>query len=137
MPVPKRGNEKLPVTYIGVDEARAFCADQGKRLPREEEWQHAGQGFESERVYPWPDQNVNTSAMMPRMQTGRRFEGPEAVDAHAPGSDSVFGVSDLLGNVWQMTDVYQDAHTSSVVLRGGSCYRPQGSPWYLLRPKFL
>jgi|EP01046_Picozoa_sp_COSAG06_P038380 hypothetical protein len=30
-----------------------------------------------------------------------------------------------------MTDQYVDGHTSSVILRGGSNYRPSGSGWYL------
>jgi hypothetical protein len=29
-----------------------------------------------------------------------------------------------------VVDEYHDAHTRSIVLRGGSNYRPQGSPWY-------
>lgn len=41
LPKPKPGNESKPVVYIGLDEARAYCASLGKRLPREEEWQYA------------------------------------------------------------------------------------------------
>ena len=37
----------------------------------------------------------------------------------------------MIGNVWQMTDEYADGHTRSVILRGGSNYRPSGSGWYL------
>ena len=29
-----------------------------------------------------------------------------------------------------MTDEYEDDHTRSVILRGGSNYRPSGSLWY-------
>ena len=41
MPKPHAGNETLPVTYVGIDEARGYCASVGKRLPHEEEWQFA------------------------------------------------------------------------------------------------
>lgn len=41
VPKPRAGNESKPVVYIGLDEARAYCASLGKRLPREEEWQFA------------------------------------------------------------------------------------------------
>lgn len=36
----------------------------------------------------------------------------------------------MIGSVWQYTDEFRDAHTRSVVLRGGSNYRPSGSNWY-------
>jgi iron(II)-dependent oxidoreductase len=39
-------------------------------------------------------------------------------------------VADLVGNVWQYTDVFVDAHTRAAVLRGSSNYRPDGSKWY-------
>ena len=35
-PKPYAGNDTLPVTYVGMDEARAYCKAMGKRLPREE-----------------------------------------------------------------------------------------------------
>jgi iron(II)-dependent oxidoreductase len=38
---------------------------------------------------------------------------------------SAQGVMDLVGNVWQWTDEYQDRHTRAAVLRGGSYYQPQ------------
>jgi len=37
---------------------------------------------------------------------------------------------DLVGNVWQWTDEFQDEHTRAAILRGGSYYQPQGSRWY-------
>ncbi len=39
-------------------------------------------------------------------------------------------MADLVGNVWQYTDVFVDAHTRAAVLRGSSNYRPDGSKWY-------
>lgn len=63
--------------------------------------------------------------------------GSEPVTAHAPQGDSPFGVSDLVGNVWQYTDEFQDEHTRYVILRGGSNYRPQGSNWYFPQAKEL
>jgi formylglycine-generating enzyme required for sulfatase activity len=51
------------------------------------------------------------------------------VDAH-PNGASPFGVMDMVGNVWQWTDEYEDDHTRAAILRGGSHYRPSGSIWY-------
>jgi len=74
---------------------------------------------------------------IPTPQTGRTITGPDDVDAH-PQGDSIFGVSDLVGNVWQMTNVYSDEHTRYAVLRGGSYYHPTTPPnnnWYF--PNFV
>ena len=130
LPKPMPGQEKTPVTYVGLDEARAYCAAYGKRLPREEEWQLAGQGFGSRRPYPWRTNPDELTAFLPAQQNGTTTPNPEPVDKFSPQSDSVFGVGGMVGNVWQYTDEYQDGHTRSVILRGGSNYRPSGSIWY-------
>ena len=51
------------------------------------------------------------------------------VSAHPKGANP-FGVQDLIGNVWQMTDEVFDDHTRNLILKGGSHYQPQGSHWY-------
>ena len=51
------------------------------------------------------------------------------VDSH-PNGASPFGVLDMVGNVWQWTDEYDDEHTRAAIVRGGSHYRPLGSIWY-------
>jgi iron(II)-dependent oxidoreductase len=44
----------------------------------------------------------------------------------------------MAGNAWDMTSVFEDDHTRSVILRGSSNYRPSGSHWYFpLTPSFL
>jgi formylglycine-generating enzyme required for sulfatase activity len=42
-PTPVAGNEMVPVTYVGLAEARAYCTWAGKRLPSDIEWQYAAQ----------------------------------------------------------------------------------------------
>ena len=80
-------------------------------------------------LYPWGQADNET--LRPKMTTGNIFRGPEPVDRYSPPGDSTFGLKAMSGNVWQMTDQYVDGHTSSVILRGGSNYRPSGSGWYL------
>lgn len=115
-----------PVTWVSQEDARAYAAWAGKRLPREWEWQFAAQGTDG-RLYPWG--NEWNDAMVPATQKGRTLAGPDSVDAHPKGA-SPFGVEDMVGNVWQWTDEYVDDHTRGGILRGGSYYRPQGSIWY-------
>ena len=115
-----------PVTWVSQQDARAYAAWAGKRLPREWEWQYAAQGNDG-RIYPWG--NDWRPAAVPEPRTGRTMAGPDNVDAHPDGA-SPFGLMDLVGNVWQWTDEYVDDHTRAGILRGGSHYQPQGSIWY-------
>ncbi|MGA2811306.1 MAG: SUMF1/EgtB/PvdO family nonheme iron enzyme [Candidatus Acidiferrum sp.] len=115
-----------PVTWVSLEDARAYAAWVGKRLPHEWEWQYSAQG-DDERVYPWGNDWAKDGA--PAADKGRDM-APAADINTTPKGDSPFGVSDLIGNVWQWTDEYRDAHTASAVLRGGSHYQPKGSKWY-------
>ena len=60
---------------------------------------------------------------------GRGLTGAADVAAHPQGA-SPFGVMDMGGNGGQWTDEFEDEHTRSAVVRGGSYYQPQGSMWY-------
>jgi iron(II)-dependent oxidoreductase len=120
------GWDNRPVTWISLEDARAYAKWAGKRLPHEWEWQYAAQGLDN-RVYPWG--NSPCDDCTPPQQHGRDLPGPALVDAHPKGA-SPFGVMDLTGNIWQWTDEFQDEHTRAAVLRGGGYYRPSGSRWY-------
>jgi formylglycine-generating enzyme required for sulfatase activity len=120
------GWENKPVTWVSLEDARAYAAWAGKRLPHEWEWQYAAQGSD-DRSYPWGN-DWNASAV-PLPDKSRTMRGPDVVDAHPPGT-SPFGVMDLVGNVWQWTEEFIDTHTRAAILRGGEYYQPQGSIWY-------
>lgn len=120
------GWENRPVTWVSLEDARAYAAWAGKRLPHEWEWQMAAQGTDG-RKYPWGDQWQ--PANVPVQATGRTMPGPDAVDAHLQAA-SPYGVMDLVGNIWQWTDEFTDEHTRAAIVRGGEYYRPQGSKWY-------
>jgi gamma-glutamyl hercynylcysteine S-oxide synthase len=120
------GWNNKPVTWVSLEDARAYASWAGKRLPNEWEWQYAAQGTDG-RIYPW-GKNWNDNAV-PIPEKSRNLRGPDPVDAHPEGA-SPFGVMDLVGNIWQWTNEYTDEHTRSGILRGGSYYKPQGSRWY-------
>eukprot|EP01084_Bolivina_argentea_P186856 321979_1 len=110
------GYENKPVTYISLNEARLFCKYNGKRLIHSFEWQYAAQG-NTTYDYPWGNiQNMGIN--FPQTQHGRTIPGPADVDEFVPKGDSIFGVSDLIGNIWQYTDEFTDDHTRSVIVRG-------------------
>ena len=121
-----QGWDNRPVTWVSLEDARAYAAWASKRLPHEWEWQMAAQGTDG-RAYPWGD--TWQAPNMPTPDIGRTMRGPDPVDAHPQGA-SPYGVMDMTGNVWQWTDEFADEHTRAAIVRGGEYYRPQGSIWY-------
>jgi len=115
-----------PVTWVSLEDARAYAAWAGKRLPHEWEWQYAAQGDDG-RPYPWG--NEWDARAVPAPDQRREMREPTDVGAYPKGA-SPFGVMDMVGNVWQWTDEFADEHTRAAILRGGSFYQPQGSLWY-------
>jgi len=115
-----------PVTWVSLEDARAYAAWAGKRLPHETEWQYAAQGTDG-RLYPWGNK-MDTMAI-PAKCIGKELSGPSDVNAY-PNGVSPFGVMDMVGNVWQWTDEYLDEHSRGGILRGGSYFKPQGSGWF-------
>jgi iron(II)-dependent oxidoreductase len=120
------GWDSKPVTWVSLEDARAYAAWAGKRLPHEWEWQYAAQGTDH-RLYPWGNDWKNDA--IPNVDTSRTIRPPTSVEAYPQGA-SPFGVIDLTGNVWQWTDEYADEHTRAAIVRGGSYYHAQGSHWY-------
>ena len=121
-----KGWENKPVTWVSLEDARAYASWAGKRLPHEWEWQYAAQGTDG-RLYPWG--NEWDDSAVPLADKSRTMRGPDAVDEHPKGA-SPFGVMAMVGDVWQWTEEFVDEHTRGAILRGGSYHRPQGSIWY-------
>jgi iron(II)-dependent oxidoreductase len=120
------GWDKRPVTWVSIEDARAYAAWAGKRLPHEWEWQLAAQS-EDGRVYAWGSEW--NSEKVPAADRGHVMRAPANVDAFPQGA-SPFGVLDLEGNISQWTDEYRDEHTRASIIRGGASYQPTGSIWY-------
>jgi formylglycine-generating enzyme required for sulfatase activity len=120
------GWAEKPVTWVSMEDARAYATWAHKRLPHEWEWQYAAQGLDG-RKYPWG--NTWNAEAVPAPDKSRWLTSPDAAGMHPLGASS-FGIQDMVGNVWQWTDEYQDDHTRVAVLRGGSYYQPGGSIWY-------
>jgi formylglycine-generating enzyme required for sulfatase activity len=104
------------------DEASAFCASRGGRLPSEEEWTvAAASAANPPRRYPWGD----TGAVCRRAAWGLSRgpcaldgDGPDTVAAH-PDGDSPLGVHDLAGNVAEWV-APETAHPELGIAKGGS-----------------
>ncbi|MEA2325537.1 MAG: gamma-glutamyl hercynylcysteine S-oxide synthase [Thermoanaerobaculia bacterium] len=96
---------KAPV-YVTHDEASAYAAWRGKRLPTEGEYHRAAFGAPSgeERLFPWGSAQPNTS----HGNFGFTHWDPVAIGSY-PAGISAWGVHDLIGNGWEWTSTIFDA----------------------------
>ena len=117
------GKKEHPVVYVDLEDARAYAAWAGKRLPTEEEWQWAAQGPKGLR-YPWGNE------WREGVCNDGSGGGTTSVRAFGQGR-SPFGCYDMCGNVWEWTESErEDGRTRFCMLRGGSFYQARGSDWY-------
>jgi formylglycine-generating enzyme required for sulfatase activity len=132
-----------PINCVDFQQASAFCAWAGKRLPTEEEWEYSARAGAEGRTYPCgndkPDQtrlnacgsecpdNLGAKRFPrqpPMYETGDGWPETAPVGSFPAGA-SKHGVLDLAGNVWEWTAseyaLYDGSRTEKKrVLRGGS-----------------
>lgn len=120
---PPAGEGDHPVRWVSLEDARAYARWAGKRLPTEAEWQYAAQGRDG-RPFPW-------GAKIESGRCNNKLNKTTPVTAFPKGA-SPFGVLDMVGNIWQMTDdVYDNGVYRYGIIRGGSFYAPETSEWYV------
>ena len=110
------GDDAVPVTYVTLDDARAFCGWAGVRLPAEAEWETAARGGD-DRLWPWGDEPPDDSRAVFAAGIGR----PRPAGRLERGA-SAQGVLDLAGNVQEWVDGPYTAGPDDgrAVVRGGA-----------------
>lgn len=106
----RRGQSGLPVTGVSWFDAFAYASWAGKRLPSDLEWEVAARG-PSTFLYPWgnePDIRFEPAPNVVESDLGHVLMaaegGGEQNDlANDRTSVSPFGVSNLVGNIWEWT----------------------------------
>jgi len=114
----------LPVTNVNWNEARAYCAFAGGRLPTEDQWEKAARGSDG-REFPWGNDLDCARANWGNFENegpcaGKNPGHPVAAGSYEAGA-SPYGVLDMAGNVWEWVANRYDRDPSRRVVRGGSC----------------
>jgi formylglycine-generating enzyme required for sulfatase activity len=139
----KKGEENFPVIYISYEDALSYARWAGKRLPTEQEWQYAAQTSDG-REWPWSknatvkrEQQVITETLtVSKLQVDSTLcntgNGQLYPVGRYPKGANPYGLEDLVGCVWQLTnDVYDNGTNQFLILKGGSYYLPASSWWYV------
>ncbi len=133
-PFGEPGTDDEPAAHVTYDEAKAYCAWAGKRLPTDAEWMEAAyterranptSGFETGTTYDYPTGETPQGAncldgcgpapVVDRSAILDRGRGHAAAGKTKPG---VNGLYDMGANLWEWVD--GTVSSGQILTRGGS-----------------
>ena len=114
------GLDNHPVVHLSHDDAKAFCAWKGKRLPTEAEWESAASSGKT-YIYPWGNEPIEEAydkanfwqGLFPYQNTEKDgYIGTAPVGSYPPNA---YGLYDMAGNVWEWcADKFASDHYRSL-----------------------
>ena len=123
-PKAENARDDHPVTQVSWNDAKAYCNWAGKRLPTEQEWEHAARngGLIKTKKYPWgSDTLMKDGEYQANVWQGTfplynsRKDGYEYTSPVGAFGESPLGLEDMAGNVWEWCENWKTPYNQSSV----------------------
>lgn len=121
-----------PVVHIAWEDAQAYAAWTGKRLPTEAEWEYASRGGLVGKRFAWGNDFTEKGKYMANTWQGKfpsvnvrsdGYTGTAPVKSYAAND---YGLYDMIGNVWEWTADWYDADAYRKTGKLSLVKNPQG-----------
>ncbi len=113
-----------PVVNVSMEDALAFAAWAGKRIPNAREWEKAARG-EQGQTFPWGEEPDSRRVNLGLGQL-------VAADAF-PKSASPYGALQMIGNAWELVNEARDPRPEDRAYFGPALRLASDERWYSMR----
>ncbi len=112
----REGKAAHPIVCIDFDQASAYCASKGKRLPSVVEWEWAARGGDEGLTYPWGNEDPDEQVCW----TGKKRQAETCPVGTFVAGKSKHGILNMGGNVLEFTTTEADERSPVRIAKGGA-----------------